>query len=401
MSLRFWLTWHSQSHQHLYLSDGTSPIIGGSAWTTPVKSTRFRTTRAHIANPASPHPRKSIEILPGETDAWVPESTTTYPFLFGEGNLGVPKKVLYKAYMVAIRAYFDLRNESRRSILSPSQSNLLDSLTRVILFANPAHQTALNSRKKLIQGKVVDAHWELSFSGSLLSCRECAKESILWHHRRWLLHVIYHEVPVAGGADNIPEIVPLGALEAEFACASAACHLYPRNYHAWTHQRFCVKALIASLQLEAPSTSDKLTEEYQKTLKWIEFHISDYSAMWHAISFEKILSDKEPSERRFSTKEHALSLSRSYPNHESLWMYVRSSVAPDDDIELLMTMRETPSVREFVRRHALWRKITVSSLLAVTAISHLNWQDQRGEEVSLEVLRGDRSSGQAGDRFSY
>ncbi|KAF9652442.1 protein prenylyltransferase, partial [Thelephora ganbajun] len=264
----------------------------------------------------------SIEILPGEIDGWVLESTPTHPFLFTEGNLGVPQKVLYKAYIAAVRAYFGLRNESLQSAPSPQQCNLLDRLTRVVLLANPAHQTALNSRKKLVQNKAIDPHWELNLSTSLLSCRECAKESILWHHRRWLLRVT-HGVPTTVDADSIPEAIPPDALEAEFACASTACHLYPRNYHAWVHRRFCVKALLASPQSEIPSNSGVLTKEYQRTLKWIESHISDYSAMNYAINFEKILSSGKPTEGYLPTKEHAASLLRSYPDHESLWMYLR------------------------------------------------------------------------------
>ena len=303
--------------------------------------------------------RKSIEILPGEVAGWVPESSPAYPFLFAEGNLGVPQKALYKAYAVAVRAYFGLRNESRKSAPSPLQSNRLDHLTRVVLLANPAHQTALNSRKKLVQSRIIDPHWELNLSASLLSCRECAKESILWHHRRWLLRVIYG-VPATAGADYIPEVVPPDALEVELACASTACHIYPRNYHAWAHRGLCVKVLVGSLQQEVPSNSGRLTEEYQRTLKWIESHISDYSAMNYAVNFEKMSLDRNPTEGHLSTKEHATSLLRSYPDHESLWMYLRSSATLEGERELIASMKEVPSVRPFILRHIVWWKISVS-----------------------------------------
>jgi protein prenyltransferase alpha subunit repeat containing protein 1 len=265
--------------------------------------------------------------------------------------------------MVAIRAYFNLRNESRKAAPSLQQSNLLDRLTRVVLLANPSHQTALNSRKKLIENSVVDPCWELNFSGSLLSCRECTKESILWHHRRWLLHVI-HEVPATVGTDSIPETIPLNALEAEFACASVACHLYPRNYHAWTHRRFCAEAFVASLQLEVSSNSVVLVEEYQKTLKWIESHISDYSAMNYATNFQKMLPGREPTQELLSTEEHVTSLLRTFPDHESLWMYLRGSVTLEGEKELLASMKTLPSARKFALRHMVWRKISVSSSLS-------------------------------------
>ena len=266
--------------------------------------------------------------------------------------------------MVAVRAYFGLRNETRKSASSVQQSNLSDRLTRVVLLANPAHQTALNSRKKLIQSHVVDPYWELNFSASLLSCRECAKESILWHHRRWLLCIIYN-VPITAGLDSVPEAVSPDTLEIEFACASTACHLYPRNYHAWAHRRFCVEALIASLKSGVPSTSSVLAKEYQRTLKWIESHISDYSAMNYAINIEKMLSGGDPT-GFLPTKEHATSLLRTYPNHESLWMYLRASVTLEDEKELIASVKEAASVRQFVLRHIVWWKFSVSFSVAST-----------------------------------
>lgn len=358
-------TWHPQSHP------SSCRWNKPNYWPICLEITRkiqkiFVHSKHMIVNAALSSLRQSVEILPGEINGWVPESAPTYPFLFAERNLGVPQKVLYKAYMVATRAYFGLRSESRKSLPTLQQSNTLDRLTRVVLLANPAHQTALNSRKKLVQSKVVDPHWELNFSGSLLSCRECAKESILWHHRRWLLRVI-HENPPTAGADGISEAVPPDVLETELACASTACHLYPRNYHAWTHRRFCVKALVTSLHSEVSEDSSAIDKEYQRTLEWIESHISDYSAIYHAISIEKMLPCGKPTAGRLPTKDHATSLIQSYPGYESLWMYLRGSVTLEDEKELLMLMNETPSARKFVPRHSMWRKVSVSFFAAPIA----------------------------------
>lgn len=316
---------------------------------------RLRHTTTNVAPPFS---RQSIEILPGEIAEWIPESTPTYPLLFVEGNLGVPQKILRKAYMIAICAYFGLRNDTRRSPPSLQQSNQLDRLTRVVLLANPAHQTALNSRKRLVQNHLVDPRWELNFSASLLSCRECAKESILWHHRRWLLRMI-HEVPAIASSDGIPAVVPSDALEVEFACASTACHLYPRNYHAWTHRRFCVEALIASPKSGGPSNLSVLAKEHRGTLEWIESHVSDYSAMNYAINFEKMLPGGNPTGCS-SVKDHATSLLQSYPDHESLWMYLRGSPTSEDEKGSIALAKEDPPVQRFVLRHIVWWKFSVS-----------------------------------------
>ena len=170
-----------------------------------------------------------------------------------------------------------------------------------------------------------------------------------------------HETSIVASADSIPRGVSPDVLETEFACISTACRLYPRNYHAWAHRRFCVEVLIASLKSDASSSSSILAKEYQRTLKWVEAHISDYSAINYAINVEKMLPGGSPSAVFIPTKEHATSLLRSYPDHESLWMYLRGSTTLEGEKELIASAKEVPSVRQFALRHVVWRKFLVSS----------------------------------------
>jgi hypothetical protein len=127
-----------------------------------------------------------------------------------------------------------------------------------------------------------------------------------------------------------------------------------------------VKALIASLNSGVLSNSSALAREHQTTLKWIESHVSDYSAMNYAINFEKMLPGGNPTEGFLPTKEHAASLLGSYPNHESLWMYLRGSVTLEDEKELIASVKDIPSVRQFVLRHIVWWKLSVSFSVAST-----------------------------------
>jgi len=62
-------------------------------------------------------------------------------------------------------------------------------------------------------------------------------------------------------------------------------------------------------------------------------------------------------------------LLQSYPDHESLWMYLRSSVTPKGEIESSTPMRAVPSIRQFMLRHAIW------------------WKISQGQEISIELLR--------------
>ena len=148
-----------------------------------------------------------MEIVPGDGSEWFSgESQSTSaehaPFLFVESNLGVPQKVLYKAYVAAVpwfskakRALKVLKPTASGGHISTSSAEDLRYSSSVLLLANPAHQTALNARKSLVQHGLLDAALELRFTAALLHVRTCAKQSLLWHHRRWLLRRLYPTSP--------------------------------------------------------------------------------------------------------------------------------------------------------------------------------------------------------------
>jgi protein prenyltransferase alpha subunit repeat containing protein 1 len=244
---------------------------------------------------------------------------------------------LYKSYITANRLY-----QHSRKLVDQSPEPLLDS-TSIILIANPAHQSALNTRKRLVMKGVLDPALELKFTASLLSCRECAKESILWHHRRWLLYRMRGNTntghrPRASCAES-PWPLSSEIVGEEFTIISRACELYPRNYHAWAHRYFCMKSLCLSANSESVSTEaftcrSALFDEYRVMTNWIDRHISDYSAMQYMRSLEQTIHnlpldginvDGSSLETTMSTQSHAQTLLRSYPDHESLWMYLRIS----------------------------------------------------------------------------
>ncbi|KAJ7928456.1 hypothetical protein B0H13DRAFT_1967357 [Mycena leptocephala] len=202
----------------------------------------------------------SLEIIPGGIEPWL--------------------KILYQLYLSALEI---LHSESVTSQLDASS---------VIILANPAHQTALNVRKRLIQSGALSAHAELRFSARLLpSSRPCSKESIQWAHRRWIFNFLYPRgqsdfgSPVlgwtCGGPSEVPEIPP-DAIENEFALISSCCETYPRNYHAWSHHHFVVQCIYVSLRGSHPADSPYLalfTAEFLKLRRWIETHVSDHSAI--------------------------------------------------------------------------------------------------------------------------
>ncbi|KAF8070761.1 hypothetical protein FPV67DRAFT_1488641 [Lyophyllum atratum] len=324
----------------------------------------------------------SLEILPGGLEEWVSADTIEekqrptldFPFLYSDGNLGIPKKVLYKVYLSAIALF-----KSSRSV-----PELCRISTCVILLTNPGHQTALNARKRLVENDDLEPEKELEFTQVLLrGPSDCAKQSILWDHRRWLFGRIYTERlhlgkryvdekwTTAADLRALPDIPP-GVVISELSLIREACESHPRNYPAWTHWHFIVDAVNAQLRLNADSSNvwfDILEQELKALSHWVDLHVSDHSAVFHLCSLGRLFGDLEgrhlahsrhgiPSTAatNASLVKHALSLIASYPSHEALWIYLRESAAllPTKEREQLVeqvgfsTMFRGPLATRFV-----------------------------------------------------
>ena len=245
----------------------------------------------------------------------------------------------------------------------------------MLLLVNPAHQTALNARKRLVLLGTHPASHELRFVDALLTLRDGAKQSILWHHRRWLLRHIHPPLPAPspppsssscagdpGHGDGVDTIHGLAlspdAFRAEIAAVERACEAYPRNYHAWAHRFLCAEALALSVSCPplppSPSAAAssqsqgraealrELEAERARVRAWVERHVADYSAMQYACRLELLLRDhlelvEADSEKQIGAEAgaeegagaHALELVRAYPSHEALWLYLRGAVALD------------------------------------------------------------------------
>jgi protein prenyltransferase alpha subunit repeat containing protein 1 len=253
------------------------------------------------------------------------------------------------------------------------------------LLANPGHLTALNARKRLVQRGVLDSKRELELTAALLTSRNCSNQSILWHHRQWLLHRIYG--PFDGtmqsseaqnslsqiqtspdGEISSRVLVSREVIDKELSIASRACEIYSRNYFAWTYRHFCMELVMYSLNSIADPTYLKemaklVSDEVTAIRLWIERHISDSSAVHYLVTLIERLSaagmiailsfaHPHPENRLLpnvgdiaqtgakdllSSMSHAMSLLRSYPDHESLWHYLRAvsqlADAKGDDIQ--------------------------------------------------------------------
>ncbi|KAI0732551.1 protein prenylyltransferase, partial [Fomitopsis betulina] len=303
-------------------------------------------------------PPLSVEVIPGDGSDWPPRDCMSLeedhrPFLFIEGNLGLPQKVLCKAYITAVRDFTRLRPTHCQPAASDTER--LANLSAVILLANPAHQTALNLRKKLVVCGFLDASTELQLCTAMLVVRENSKQSLLWHHRRWLLHRVH---PLANDntrtsnagqlGDTLRDVtLPADALRSEFSVAAQACETYPRNYFAWIHRHLCLDALFHLACAPCPTRDSYralLVEETRFARTWIERHVSDYTAV-HYFHGMHVLLLQDPSiflpedalgklgvdgadggTLCTAMHTHAENLLKAYPEHESLWLYLRAAM---------------------------------------------------------------------------
>ncbi|KZP04468.1 hypothetical protein FIBSPDRAFT_1054658 [Athelia psychrophila] len=300
---------------------------------------------------------QTVEILPGDYSLYAPAegehetSSKTKPFLLVDGNLGVPKKALYRIYLFALQIFAQSR-VSWDATLSDSDDMTrgLVAASAVILLANPAHTTALNARKRLLQAGVLQCGTELKFTEALLSSRNCSNQSIMWHHRQWLLSRLrIEQEPALSEAPSDMQHKLWGAhttLEAEVAISTRACEIYPRNYFAWAHRWFCVNEVISLVSVvDSPSAAaGVILSDIAVIKQWMETHISDASAVHYLICvMERTSTIVDIRAYADDIQLHAISLVKIYPEHETMWLYLRAAYHLRGD---------SPDLQQFLREVA-------------------------------------------------
>ena len=296
----------------------------------------------------------------------------TFPFVLVKGNLGIPKKILVGLYIAAIG-------------ISLHTSNVLEAaaVSCVLILLNPSHQTALNTRKRLIQDGHIDPNRELIFTELLMrGSLDAGKQSIIWDHRRWCLRNIHGimgpSISLPGlqqwasseEAERFPRLTS-AAIQHELSIIQRTCETYPRNYHAWSHWNFMINICYTSIyNISDDSFQDFfaiMVQEVARLRSWVDQHISDYSAMHQLCQAQKLVDYLALSDRfrdiTFGTQnsltltQHSLSLVTIFPSHESLWMYLRVSLAnldPQERMKILQSIEvSVPSTSDYFRKQLL------------------------------------------------
>ena len=293
-----------------------------------------------------------------------------FPFILVEGNLGIPKKILAGLYITAIG-------------ISLHTANVLEAtaVSCVIILLNPAHQTALNTRKRLIKDGHIDPNKELSFMELLVrGSPDAGKQSIIWDHRRWCLRNIHG---IMGPVILLPDLqhrasseemerfprLTVSTIRHELSIIQQTCETYPRNYHAWSQWSFIINVCYASIYSSNDRFRDFLAvimQEVARLRNWVDQHVSDYSAMHQLCQAQKLIDNLALSDQfkdvvdttqRSSLAHHSLSLVTIFPSHESLWMYLRVSLANSDPTERTKILQSieasVPSTYHYFRQQLL------------------------------------------------
>ena len=187
--------------------------------------------------------------------------------------------------------------------------------TAVMLFMDPEHLTAANTRKRLLQRQMegddnarASLQTEKHFVDSLLTSRlhRHTKSPVLWSHRRWLIQVsVSLNLPV----DVLGDITKV-------VCVAAERH--PRNYYAWCHARF----------LTGLGTWKSSGEEvYAVVYAWCFQHHTDISG-W---SFLYFLLDSGTLSDPLASRQTLLEVLRLVDSlrltNESVWVFLRTLAA--------------------------------------------------------------------------
>lgn len=256
-------------------------------------------------------------------------------FVLVQGNLGVFYKPLLHLFLQACQLLPNIR--------LPEDSASAVTVTSIILLANPAHNTALTLRKRLVLAEFVSPTQDLRFMSLILPCsKETCKQSILWAHRAWLLAEVHGTLPNQIHMSS-------AAFAGEVSLALVCCATYPRNYSAWNHLQACFLSFAHNLHPGDVDGQNIFTEQLDRLRCWIDTHVSDHTACHHYSTLVRRLDVLgEPPQglenhTPTSVIAHASSLIRLFPKHESLWMYLRAGLqmlSPDAHAQAVLSIRE-------------------------------------------------------------
>lgn len=194
----------------------------------------------------------------------------------------------------------------------PSVAGRLQSLSKVMLLFDSEHQTAGNTRKRLIQQNLLSAEHELAFLNVIFTSPlpRHTKSPVLWNHRRFLLD----------------RLLDPPSLQEEMSIIFKAGERHPKNYHAWNYARYAWERLWPH-----PESQWRLPQLHYGIRTWCRANVGDCSGWMFYLWF---WGSDRPWRKNMDGYEKPVDVVRKVvqagiemtPGHEAMWAFVRSCV---------------------------------------------------------------------------
>ncbi|KAL6236381.1 hypothetical protein BDW75DRAFT_114623 [Aspergillus navahoensis] len=220
------------------------------------------------------------------------------PILEDGCSIGITKKYLVQAFVIARRTFFDSLTAKSDSQYTDDAASLeaealkregeevdkkLAIATEIILLFDSEHLTACNWRKRRLNTLFNSDLWTLiralDIELSLMTTYLCSplhrhtKSPTLWQHRHWVqAHLVRLRKPDFKGAE--------GLFQAELSIVLRAGELHPKNYYAFTYLRRIHRMLAESGGVKSEEWRVQLGQRIiESTLDWCLAHPADISGL--------------------------------------------------------------------------------------------------------------------------
>jgi len=302
---------------------------------TPPSPQQLYNELTHFFN-ARPGHLLEIEVLPA---GFPLQYGTSSPILQDGPNLGIPKKALVQAFLVARNTLFGALELTR-----PNDREAAEAMaaTQVILLFDPEHLTAANYRKRRLlhlrasrSSLTSESHFfiqnELMYLESLLTSplHRHTKSPTLWHHRRWLVKEFLDQIcqvySSSGGdsAGSREAFELLWRTELEVVERSGARH--PKNYYAWSYVRW-ILGFIAERDLSKPPEDSTwfLAEcSAWRIHDWCLAHPTDISGWSFLVCLLQMMRHKPKCQREIFKSVWEFTSKFSWEG-EAVWWFLRA-----------------------------------------------------------------------------
>ncbi|KAK7542284.1 uncharacterized protein J3D65DRAFT_547788 [Phyllosticta citribraziliensis] len=265
-----------------------------------------------------------------------------------EGSAGIPKAVIFNAFLAARKVFF----ETRHALTGPSALQAMDA-TRIMLLFDPEHLTAANYRKRYLLAAqregtagqsdlAILVRKDLMFLFTLFSSPlfRHTKSPTLWSHCLWIARN-YWDIEIAWAQDvagdacegdsSVDEktAVSRWLISQHWEKVKDATTSHPKNYHAWHFMRKFVQLLSERLG-DKPECGyqSEFARLLQETHQWCLKNPSDTSG-WAFLSFMFCRREARGHEDLIGEiMENVLALVYDFRwRHESIWTFIRTVLA--------------------------------------------------------------------------